>query len=130
VLSVPEASHDGKTQTVPVVTTLRQLLNDRPSEAVKLNIEGAEREVLLSMSSRAWGPHVRKMVVEYSFDVFPTRRDYDGLLRHLRATGWKVFPESVPAWFSGANATWDRRRTLGNDARQIWAFRGAKTAKR
>lgn len=124
VLSVPEAVHDGKTQKVSSVTTLRQLLRDWPSDAVKLNIEGAEREVLLGMAAKSWGPSVKKLVAEYSFDVFPRRRDYDEVLRHLRATGWKVYPESTPAWFSGAGAEWDRRRTLGNDARQIWAFRG------
>uniref|UniRef100_A0A7S0AEY7 Methyltransferase FkbM domain-containing protein n=1 Tax=Pyrodinium bahamense TaxID=73915 RepID=A0A7S0AEY7_9DINO len=123
ILSVPEANHDGRTQKVPTVTTLRRLLSQWPCDAVKLNIEGAEREVLLSMHSTSWGPSIKKMVFEYSFDVFPRRQEYDDLLEHLRATDWQVFPEGVPSWFAGRRATWDRRRTLGNDARQIWAFR-------
>lgn len=125
VLAVPEAEHGGEAQEVPSVATLRQLLADPggPYDAVKLNIEGAEREVLLAMGQHSWGKSVRKMVVEYSFDVLPVRRDYEHLLRHLKETGWQVFPESVPAWYAGAAATWDRRQTRGNDARQIWAFR-------
>lgn len=126
-LAVPEAGHSGAAQLVPCVTTLRRLLGSTeggPYDALKINIEGAEREVLLAMRGSSWGRELRKMVVEYSFDIFPKRGDFDELLTHLRATGWRVFPESVPSWFSGKDAVWDRRKTLGNDARQIWAFRG------
>eukprot|EP00811_Abedinium_folium_P007055 NODE_16509_length_990_cov_10.307068.p1 GENE.NODE_16509_length_990_cov_10.307068~~NODE_16509_length_990_cov_10.307068.p1 ORF type:complete len:301 (+),score=89.88 NODE_16509_length_990_cov_10.307068:79-903(+) len=127
VLCVPEAKPSGDAQMVPKVTTLRALLAAQSPggggtpDAVKINIEGAELEVLLATTARDWRA-VRKMVVEYSFDVLPTRADYDKLLAHLRSSGWEVHPEPVPAWFT-ADKPWDRRRTLGNDARQIWAFR-------
>ena len=123
VLRAPEAIPSGGVQPIPVVQTLQKFLRMRPYHGVKLNIEGAEREVLLAMKANSWPRSVKKLVVEYSFDVFPHRRDYDTLCNHLESTGWRIYPESVPAWFKGKNAQWDRRKTMGNDARQIWAFR-------
>ncbi|CAE8581592.1 unnamed protein product [Polarella glacialis] len=124
VLRVPEARPSGNTQWVPRAVKLHDLLasDAHGFDAVKLNIEGAEREVPLAMGARSWGS-VRKLVVEYSFDIFPARRDYDHLLQHLQASGWRVWPEAVPSSFCRQDAQWDRRQSMGNDARQIWAFR-------
>ena len=59
-------------QEVPCVVTLAALLSEHAYDAVKINIEGAEREVLFNTGAAAWGT-VKKMVVEYSFDDFPKR---------------------------------------------------------
>ena len=100
-------------------TTVSELLDAEPYDAIKINIEGAEREVLLSTSATTWRG-VRKMVVEYSLDVHRNKADFDALLAHLRNTGWQVHPEAVPSSWTG---DWDTRSSRGNDARQIWAFR-------
>ena len=57
-------------ETVPVsVVTLRSVLRKNPDlTAIKMDIEGAEIELMEAMTPRDY-QGIRKMVVEYSFDV-------------------------------------------------------------
>merc|ERR1712129_303021 len=105
---------------VPRVVTLPALVGGDAYDALKVNIEGAEVPVILSM--KRWPKSLKKLVVEYSFDIFPKLGDYKAFIKALKKQGWQVHPESLPAWFLDSKL-WDTKRTMGNNARQVWAFR-------
>mmetsp|Transcript_26778 Transcript_26778/g.59134 ORF Transcript_26778/g.59134 Transcript_26778/m.59134 type:complete len:280 (+) Transcript_26778:26-865(+) len=121
LFEVPEgAAYSGETQVVPTSTTLGMILGAHgPFDAVKMNIEGAENDVLATVAD--WGA-VKKLVFEYSFDVWPDLALYDSLVEALTRQGWAVHPEAIPKKFR-EDGRWDRTVTRANDARLIWCFR-------
>lgn len=104
----------GTALTVPVRglgDLLRTRVDGVPVNAVKLDIEGMEIPLLEAYADK-FGPHVRKVVFEYTFDADPSiprfleitkrlRRHFD-VVHHRyidpKAKEYKFFPPAVTVW--------------------------------
>jgi FkbM family methyltransferase len=103
---IVDASHatvaNGQVVDVPMVTmdcVLKDLANDEYVDVLKVDIEGAEKE-LFTEGSRAWLRRVRGIVAEFH----PTSVNYDSLVRALYQLGFdhiaphSVFPGNMTAF--------------------------------
>ncbi len=58
----------------------------QPGVCLKIDIEGAEKEVLAGLMSAGLMQYVPKLVFEWSFDILPLTRDFIDVIEGLRAT--------------------------------------------
>ena len=121
----PTTKKTGHTENVPRIT-LMEILRDNPEiNAVKMDIEGSERDVLLN--SNVWCSNIEKMVFEYSFDHFPVKANFQQLCASLRKSGFDVYYKPS---LDNAPDPWDKRVTRGNNGALVWCTRHVERVSR
>lgn len=121
----PTTPSTGQTEAVPCVS-LAELLRDNPEvNAIKMDIEGSERRVLLDTD--LFCTNVEKLVFEYSFDHLPSKDDFQYLCSHLRRQDFAVYYSKS---LDGMPETWDKRSTRGNNGALVWCTRSVMRCER
>lgn len=100
-------------------TTLKQLFLEYPEiNAVKVDIEGSEYDVVLSIDWKDTG--VRKLVFEYSFDHHPDMNNFYDMIDLLRKQFDVVYHiASLPK----RDTFWNTKITRGANGTLIWCVR-------
>jgi len=81
------------------VQNFKKVLKKYKPNGIKIDIEGAEIEILESMKPEDWPSHVTHLVFEYTFDVDPSvprfKRIIDNLKQHFSFVHHKKMPEGL-----------------------------------
>ena len=100
--------------SVPTISFREALSRTDKMACVKMNIEGAEIEILEAIDTSL---NLRRCVFNYHFDVDPKIKRLEAILEHLKTQNytvqkptklpdhetWKWFPASIWGWFERAN---------------------------
>ena len=66
------------------VKNFKEVLDEYKPNGVKIDIEGAEIEILESMKPSDWPDHVSHLVFEYSFDIDPSIQRFKNIIDNLK----------------------------------------------
>jgi FkbM family methyltransferase len=72
-----------KSVKIPVMN-FKKVLKEHKPNGIKMDIEGAEIEILESMKPQDWPDHVTHLVFEYSFDVDPSIKRFKNIIDNLK----------------------------------------------
>jgi len=75
----------GRSTMTIKVQNFKKVLKKYKPNGVKLDIEGAEIEILESMKPEDWPDHVTHLVFEYSFDVDPSIKRFKNIIDNLKS---------------------------------------------
>ena len=121
----PTTKKTGRIEEVRRVT-LAELLRDNPEiNAVKMDIEGSESNVIFN--SEFGCSNIQKMVFEYSFDHFPKKDDFQAVCKTLRQQGFDVY---YPPNLDKMPDVWNKRATQGNNGALVWCTRHVERVSR
>lgn len=98
--------------------TLKEFLQEYPEiNAVKIDIEGSERDVISSVDWK--DTNVSKIVFEYSFDHHPVMNDFHDLVDKLKTQFDGVY--HIPS-LPPRGKVWDTKITRGANGSLVWSF--------
>lgn len=99
--------------------TLTRILQDYPDiNAIKMDIEGSEHDVIKSTD---WSKtNINKLVFEYSFDHSPVMDKFYDLIEYLEMYFSRVY--HIPS-LPKRGAIWDTKKTRGANGHMVWCIR-------